>query len=170
MLRSLVGSEMCIRDRNNQHHVAAIDKLSARLDKLAVMPIASGDNNDDISRRRASPRRVRFNEPESRSLSRSPSPGRYYDNNRPPPAPSRYYGRLPSPVRYNSRPPNYFNRQPYNYRAPVQPTQRAPCYRCGTHHLSHRCIAENARCNNCSRIGHFTSVCRSARRGNCQRI
>ena len=156
---------------NNLQQVAAMEQLSARLDKLAVSSIDSSRNdvNDDTSRRRASPRRVRFNEPERRSVSRSPSPGRYYDNNRRPPAPSRDFGRPPTPVRFNSRQPHY-NRQPYNDRAPARPIQRAPCYRCGMPHIARRCIAVNARCINCNKVGHFASVCRSARRGNYQRI
>jgi hypothetical protein len=47
---------------------------------------------------------------------------------------------------------------------PPQKQARYACYGCGRSCPDRRqCPAQNARCNSCGKIGHFASVCRSAR-------
>ena len=89
------------------------------------------------------------------------------------------------PFAYNSpsRPPLYVNNQQpqqsrYYGTTPPQPGVRRQttnnavsygnnsCYYCGRHqrHTRDNCIALNATCNRCGKIGHFSGVCRGGRR------
>jgi len=132
-----------LKSSNQQHasHRAAFEEISSRLNQLQISTMDG--SRSDRRNRSNSPRRVRFADGP-----RGTSP----DTER----------------RQNFQPQHRSYQTTDRQRLRSRPSNVTPgnCYRCGTFHRNQTCIAAQARCTYCHKIGHYASVCFQKQRNN----